>query len=78
MRLRHSRIFARADHDHYVEPLWCSQHLFAVESFGPLGARVLDLPVAGDASCAPPRTPGLPHGHEIANPLAPTPTAPSR
>ena len=42
MRLRHSRIFARAEHDHYVEPLWCSQRLFAVESFGPLGARVLD------------------------------------
>jgi hypothetical protein len=31
-RPRHSRIFARAEHDHYVEPFWCSQRLFAVES----------------------------------------------
>jgi hypothetical protein len=41
-RPRHSRIFARAEHDHYVEPAWCSARLFAVESFGPPGARVLD------------------------------------
>ena len=34
LRLRHSHIFARAEHDHYVEPGWCSQRLFAVESFG--------------------------------------------
>jgi hypothetical protein len=42
VKLRHSHIFARAENDHYVEPLWCAQRLFAVESFGPPGARVLD------------------------------------
>ena len=42
VRLRHSHIFARAENDHYVEPLWCAQRLFAVESFGLPGARVLD------------------------------------
>ncbi len=41
-RPRHSHIFARAENDHYVEPLWCARRLFAVESFGVPGARVLD------------------------------------
>jgi hypothetical protein len=41
-RLRHSHVFARAEHDHYVEPQWCSVRLFETVSFGPPGARVLD------------------------------------
>lgn len=35
-RLRGSHIFARDDHDFYVEPAWCSEHLFAVEPFAGL------------------------------------------
>jgi hypothetical protein len=59
-RPRHSRIFARAEHDHYVEPFWCSQRLFAVESFGPPG-RACSIPAAaGGASCAPSRMPATP------------------
>ena len=38
----HSHIFARAENDHYVEPLWCARRLFAVELFGVPRARVLD------------------------------------
>jgi hypothetical protein len=32
-RPRHSHIFARAAHDLYVERPWCSERLFAVETF---------------------------------------------
>jgi hypothetical protein len=32
-RLRNSHIFARADHDLYVEPPWPSERLFAIETF---------------------------------------------
>lgn len=30
---RASHIFEREEHEHYVEPLWCSQRLFDVEKF---------------------------------------------
>lgn len=30
---RDSHIFARQQHDHYVEPEWCSERLFDVEAF---------------------------------------------
>lgn len=34
---RDSRIFTRQEHDHYVEPEWCSERLFDVEAFsGPI------------------------------------------
>jgi hypothetical protein len=32
-RPRRSHIFDRDNHDFYVEPLWCSERLFAVETF---------------------------------------------
>jgi len=41
-RRRDSHIFAKDPDGHYVEPLWCSARLFAVESFGPPGAAILD------------------------------------
>jgi hypothetical protein len=34
-RPRNSHIFARAHNDLYVEPSWCSERLFAVETFPP-------------------------------------------
>jgi hypothetical protein len=43
---RATHTFARDTLGHYVEPFWCSARLFAVESFGQPGARVLD-PAAG-------------------------------
>jgi hypothetical protein len=35
-RPRQSHIFARDDHDFYIEPPWCSERLFAVEPFAGL------------------------------------------
>ncbi len=46
MRARRSHIFPKAIDGHYVEPAWCSERLFAIESFGAPGALVLD-PAAG-------------------------------
>jgi hypothetical protein len=34
-KARDSRIFAREQHDHYVEPFWVSERLFDVDRFGP-------------------------------------------
>jgi hypothetical protein len=45
-RPRQSHIFAREDHDFYVEPAWCSERLFAVEPF----AGLIWDPAAGSAS----------------------------
>jgi hypothetical protein len=39
---RHAHNFARDVHGFYVEPTWCAARLFAAESFGAPGARVLD------------------------------------
>ena len=41
-RLRRTHIFALDPHGHYVEPQWCSERLFEVESFGAPGACILD------------------------------------
>ena len=46
MKARRSHIFLKATDGHYVEPGWCAERLFAVESFGAPGALVLD-PAAG-------------------------------
>lgn len=36
-RVEHSHIWAREEHEHYVEPEWCSRRLFAIEKFdGPI------------------------------------------
>lgn len=48
-RRRDSHIFAKDPDGHYVEPLWCSARLFAVESFGPPGAAMGILRTAKDA-----------------------------
>ena len=42
MKARRSHIFPKATDGHYVEPAWCSERLFAIESFGAPGALVLD------------------------------------
>jgi len=41
-RPRRTHIFTADPLGHYVEPAWCSARLFDVESFGVLGALVLD------------------------------------
>jgi hypothetical protein len=41
-RPRRTHIFARAEREHYVEPVWASERLFQTENFGPRGARILD------------------------------------
>jgi hypothetical protein len=46
VKARRSHIFPKAADGHYVEPAWCSERLFAIESFGAPGALVLD-PAAG-------------------------------
>jgi hypothetical protein len=46
VKARRSHIFPKATDGHYVEPAWCSERLFAIESFGASGALVLD-PAAG-------------------------------
>ena len=46
MKARRSHIFEREKYDHYCEPHWVSERLFAVEDFGPKGSTILD-PCAG-------------------------------
>jgi hypothetical protein len=46
MKARRSHIFPKAIDGHYVEPAWCAERLFEIESFGAPGALVLD-PAAG-------------------------------
>jgi hypothetical protein len=42
VKARLSHIFPKAVDGHYVEPAWCSERLFEVESFGAPGALVFD------------------------------------
>jgi hypothetical protein len=41
-RPRHSHIFERDPHGHYIEPAWISRRLFEAVDFGPKHAQVLD------------------------------------
>jgi hypothetical protein len=42
LKLRRSHIFEKETDGWYVEPSWCSERLFEVESFGPRGSLVID------------------------------------
>ena len=42
LKERKSHIWKREEHDHFVDPSWCSARLFEVEFFGAPGALVLD------------------------------------